>query len=109
AYPTSGPGTPPAAVTIVNATDWQSGVVAATLSALPIGAPILLAPSGKLSAAGTNTLSQFNPLGSPETGENKVFTVGRVAPPSGYEVKRINGSGPAETAAAVARERINLV
>lgn len=108
AYPTSGPGTPPSAVTIVDAADWQSGVVAATLSALPVGAPILLAPSGRLTAAGTDTLAQFNPLGSPETGENKVFTVGDVAPPSGYDVKRISGPGPAEIAAAVARERAKL-
>ena len=109
AYPTSGPGSPPSAVTIVDSNDWQSGVAAATLSALPVGAPILLAPSGTLSATGVDTLAQLNPLGSPDTGENKVFTVGQVAPPSGYEVKRIDGSGPAEIAAAVAKEKATLV
>lgn len=109
AYPTSGPGSPPAAVTIVDANDWQSGVAAASLSALPVGAPILLAPSGTLSATGMDTLSQLDPLGSPDTGENKVFTVGKVAPPSGYEVKRIDGDDPAGIAAAVADERATLV
>lgn len=109
AYPTSGPGSPPAAVTIVDSTDWQSGVAAATLSALPVGAPILLAPSGTLSTTGTDTLAQLNPLGSPDTGENKVFTVGKVAPPSGYEVKRIDGGDPASIAAGVAKEKANLV
>lgn len=108
AYPTSGPGTPPAAVTIVDSTDWQSGVAAATLSALPIGAPILLAPSGTLSAEGADTLAQLNPLGSPDTGENKIFTVGKVAPPSGYDVKRIDGADPASIAAAVAEEKATL-
>ncbi len=109
AYPTSGPGTPPSAVTLVDANDWQSGVAAATLTALPVGAPILLAPSGTLSATGTDTLAQLNPLGSPQTGENKVFTVGKVAPPSGYEVKRIDGADPAAVAAAVAKEKADLV
>jgi putative cell wall-binding protein len=108
AYPTSGPGTPPAAVTIVDADDWQSGVAAATLTALPVGAPILLAPSGTLSAEGTDTLAQLNPLGSPDTGENKVFTVGKVAPPADYEVKRIDGPDPASIAAAVAAEKADL-
>lgn len=109
AYPTSGPGTPPAAVTVVDSADWQSGVAAATLSALPVGAPILLAPSGTLSAAGTDALAQLNPLGSPDTGENQVFTVGQVAPPAGFKVKRLDGSDPAEVAAAVAAEKAELV
>jgi len=109
AYPTSGPGTPPAAVTVVDSADWQSGVAAATLTALPVGAPILLAPSGTLSADGANALAQLNPLGSPDTGENKVFTVGKVAPPSGYDVKRISGQDPASIAAAVADEKAELV
>ena len=109
AFPTTGPGAPPAAVTIVDANDWQSGVAAASLSALPVGAPILLAPSGTLSASGVDTLAQLNPLGSPDTAENKVFTVGKVAPPSGYDVERIDGSDSAAIAAAVADERANLV
>lgn len=109
AYPTTGPGTPPAAATLVDAEDWQSGVAAATLSARPVGSPILLAPSGTLSSSGVETLSQLNPLGSPDTGETQVFTVGDVAPPSGYEVTRLDGTDSAETAAAVARKKAELV
>jgi hypothetical protein len=107
-YPTAGPGAPPAAVTIVDADDWQSGVAAASLSALPVGSPIILAPSGTLSAAGADALEQLNPLGSPDTGETKVFTVGKVAPPSGYEVTRIDGADPAAVAAGVAEKRAEL-
>lgn len=108
AYPTTGPGAPPAAVTIVDANDWQSGVAAATFSARPVGAPILLAPSGTLSAIGTETLAQLNPLGSPDTNEKKIFTVGQVAPPSGYDVERIDGADSAAIAAAAAEEKANL-
>ncbi|HMT05257.1 MAG TPA: cell wall-binding repeat-containing protein [Solirubrobacterales bacterium] len=108
-YPTTGPGAPPAAVTIVDSTDWQSGVAAASLSALPVGAPILLAPSGTLSTAGADALAQLNPLGSPDTNSHRVFTVGAVAPPSGYEVERIDGASAAEIAAGVASQRAELV
>lgn len=109
AFPTSGPGTPPSAVTIVDADDWQSGVAAATLTAAPVGAPILLAPSGTLSAVGTDTLAKLDPLGSPDTAEHRVFTVGKVAPPTGYEVKRIEGADPASIAVAVAEQKAALI
>lgn len=108
AYPTAGPGAPPAAVTIVDADDWQSGVAAASLSALPVGSPIILAPSGTLSSEGADALAQLDPLGSPDTAETKVFTVGKVAPPAGYEVTRLDGADPASVAAAVAGKRAEL-
>ncbi|MCB0828043.1 MAG: cell wall-binding repeat-containing protein [Solirubrobacterales bacterium] len=108
AYPTTGPGSPPAAVTIVNADEWQSGVVAAALSSPPVGSPILLAPDGTLSEEGTDALEQLDPLGSPATDENKVFTVGKVAPPAGFEVKKIRGGDPATLAVNVAELKAEL-
>lgn len=108
AYPTSGPGAPPAAVTIADSKDWQAGVAAATLSAGPVGAPILLAPSGSLSEDGVDALAQLNPAGSPSTGESQVFTVGRVAPPNGFKAKRVTGSDPASLAVNVAKLRAEL-
>ncbi len=108
-YPTTGPGTPPNAVTIVNADQWQAGVVAASLSAAPIGSPILLAPSGTLSEEGLAALRQFDPTGSPTTGENRVFAVGKVAPPSDFEVKKVGGSEPAKLAANVAELKARIL
>ncbi len=108
AYPTSGPGAPPAAVTIADSKDWQAGVAAATLAAKPVGAPILLAPSGNLSDSGSDALAQLNPIGSPTTGENKVFTVGRVAPPNGFTPKRVTGSDPATLAVNLAKLKAQL-
>ena len=107
-YPTTGPGTPPNAVTIVNADDWQSGVAAATLSAAPVGAPILLAPSGKLTETAADALSEFEPQGSPITGETEVFAIGNVAPPSGYDTKTINESNPAALAVSIAELKRQL-
>lgn len=108
AYPTSGPGAPPAAVTIADDRDWQAGTVAASFAALPVGSPILLAPSGTLSEDGELALSQFNPPGAPETGENQVFTVGRVSPPAGYEATRVTGGDPATLAVNAAKLKAEL-
>ena len=102
-FPTSGPGSPPSAVTVANGDQWQAGVAAASLSAAPIGAPILLAPEGRLTQAGSSALSQLNPLGSPVTGENKVFTVGQVVPMDG--AKRVTGSDFPSLAVNVAKLR----
>ena len=108
AYPTIGPGTPPSAVTIVNDTEWQAGAVAATLSAAPVNAPILLAPGGTLSEAGSEALSEFDPEGAPTTGEKHVFTVGKVAPPAGYETQTVNANDFAALAVKVAQLKADL-
>jgi hypothetical protein len=108
AYPTTGPGTPPAAVTLVNSEQWQAGVVAAALSAPPIGSPIILAPSGTLSEEGLAALKQFDPTGSPTTGENRVFSIGKVAPPADFDVRQVRGADPATLAANVAGLKAKL-
>lgn len=108
AYPVSGPGAPPAAVTIADDHDWQAGTVAATFAARPVGAPVLLAPSGSLSDEGEKALGQLNPPGAPETGENQVFTVGQVSPPGGYKAARVSGSDPATLAVNVAGLKAEL-
>lgn len=108
AYPTTGPGTPPEALTVVDADQWQAGVAAATLSAAPVGAPILLAPSGKLSEGASDALSEFDPQGAPTTGESQIFAVGKVAPPSGYDTKKINAKDSAGLAVGIAEVKREL-
>lgn len=101
-YPSVGPGTAPAAVTVASAEDWQGAVAAAALSADPIGAPLLLAPSGRLSAEGSELLDTLDPSGSPTTREAQVFAVGKVTPPSGFRAERVAGDSAARTAADLA-------
>jgi hypothetical protein len=108
AYPTTGPGTPPTAVSVVGADDWQAGIVASSFSSPPIGSPILLAPSGTLSEDGLSVIEQLDPTGSPTTGLTEVFAFGDVAPPSGYSVKAVTGSDPATLAVNAARLKIGL-
>lgn len=108
AYPTTGPGTPPAAVSVVSADDWQAGIVASSFSSAPVGSPILLAPSGTLSEDGLSVIEQLDPTSSPTTGLAEVFTFGRVAPPSGYAVKAVTGADPATLAVRAAEVRIKI-
>jgi putative cell wall-binding protein len=108
AYPTTGPGTPPAAVTVVGADDWQSGIVAASFSASPIGSPILLAPSGTLSEDALSVIGQLDPTGSPTTDSTEVFTFGNVAPPGGFEVRAVRGPDPASLAVRAAGLKAKL-
>lgn len=108
AYPTTGPGTPPSAVSVVADDDWQAGLVASSFSKPPIGAPILLAPSGTLSEDGLSVVNQLEPNGSPTTGGNEVFTFGRVAPPSDFEVRQVKGSDPATLAVRAAELKARL-
>lgn len=108
AFPVSGPGAPPAAVTIANDRSWQAATVATTLAARPVGAPLLLAPLGKLTEEGSKALSQMNPSGAPETGESQVFTVGETSPPGNYETTRVTGGDPAALAVNVAKLKAKL-
>ncbi|MEX0620525.1 MAG: hypothetical protein WD181_03000 [Solirubrobacterales bacterium] len=108
AYPTTGPGTPPSAVSIVSAEDWQAGIVASSFSARPIGSPILLAPSGKLSEDGLDVVEQLDPTSSPTTGLAEVFTFGDIAPPTGYGVKAVVGTDPAALAVNAAELKFKL-
>ena len=107
-YPSVGPGTAPAAVSVASVEDWQGAVAAAALSADPIGAPLLLAPSGRLSAEGSELLATLDPAGSPTTREAQVFAVGKVTPPSGLRAERIAGDSAAQTAAELADQIARL-
>lgn len=107
-YPAVEAGSAPPAVAIASAEQWQAAVVAASLSGAPTGAPLMLAPSGRLSEEGLDLLETLAPAGSPKTGEKQIFSVGEVAPPSGYETRKIPGDDPAKIAVAVAELKARL-
>ncbi|MGA7435020.1 MAG: hypothetical protein WBW44_05305 [Solirubrobacterales bacterium] len=107
-YPTIGPGTPPNAVTVVSSRQWQAGIVASTLSAAPVNSPILIATDGELSEDGITALNEFDPTGSPLTGEKDVFAIGKVAPASGFENEVVNSNDMAKLAVKVAELKADL-
>jgi hypothetical protein len=107
-FPSTGGVRGPAAVTLVNADDWASGIAAASLMAPPVRAPILITGSGGTPDLTADALEALGPTGSPATDDHQAFAVGSAATPSGLSTVRVSGGDPAELAAAIARLRRTL-
>ena len=108
AYPSTGGVPGPAAVSLVDAADWPSGIAAASLVAEPIGAPILITDGGEVPELTANAIDALGPSGSGETDDRQAFKIGAAAEPEGLETLDVDGSNPAETAAGVDRLRARL-
>ena len=98
----------PPAVSIVAEDDWPASIAAASLVAAPIGAPILLSQPDEVPELTVTALTELAPNGSPETGDNQLFRFGDALAPEGLRAQEIDGSNPAELAAAAAAERQRL-
>jgi hypothetical protein len=106
-YPSTQPAQRPAAVTLVDAADWQGAIAASVLMAPPIGAPVLVSEAGGLPAATAQALDALDPQGSENTKGAQAFVLGVAAAPEDMEATRIGGSGAA-VPAAVAKLRDEL-
>ena len=109
AYPSSGSVPGPAAVSMVSADSWQVGIAAASLTAPPIGAPVLLGGSDSVPTVTTEALDQLAPRGTKASGGAQLFAIGPVLPPKGLKTTALKGSDPAKLAAAIASLRTRLV
>jgi hypothetical protein len=98
----------PAAVSVVEASDWQSGIAAASLAAPPIGAPILLSGTDSVPGLTTDALRALAPGGSAATGGSQLFRIGSPAVPSGFHSTVVPGSDPAQLAAGIDQLRQKL-
>jgi putative cell wall binding repeat protein len=108
AHPSAGGISGPPAVSLVPATDWQVGIAAASLTAAPVGAPILISETSGVPAVTTDALRALAPTGSKATDGNQLFTFGPASAPRGPKTLSIGGSNPAALAAAIARLRQKL-
>ncbi len=102
-YPSSAPGTHPAAVTIAPTEDWQAAIAASVLMAGPIKAPVLLSGSASVPSATSDALKLLAPTGSGAAGGAQVITVGDVPSPGGLRSAAISGSDPYTLAAEIDR------
>jgi hypothetical protein len=102
-YPSSAPGTHPAAVTIAPTGDWQAALAASVLMAPPIRAPLLLSGGGSLPSQTSAALKVLAPTGSGVVGGAQVIRVGDVPKPSGYRSAAITGADPYALSAAIDR------
>lgn len=106
-FPSTGEVPGPAAVSLVDADDWTAGIAAASLTAPPVRAPVLLTDSGEVPELTAEALRTLAPEGSKATGGKQAFALGAAALPSELEGDMLDGD-PAEVAAAAARTRLRL-
>jgi hypothetical protein len=102
-YPSSAPGTHPAAVTLAPTDDWQAAIAASVLMAPPIRAPILFSGASSLPTATADALSLLAPTGSGSAGGARVIRIGDVARTPGQRTASISGNDPYALAAAIDR------
>jgi hypothetical protein len=107
-FPSAGGVHGPAAVSLVEASDWASGIAAASLAAPPVGAPILLTGTDDVPELTTDALDALAPAGSAATGGKQVFQIGAATAPPGLRAQRIAGSNPAAIAARIDQLRQKL-
>ena len=107
-YPSTDRATSPDAVTLVDASEWQAGIAAASLVGEPVGAPILLTSDGETPELTAGALRALDPQGSAATAGRQVLAIGAAARPDGFETLEVKGSEPAELAAGIDRLRERL-
>jgi ell wall binding domain 2 (CWB2) len=100
-YPSTSPGTRPAAVAVVDSRDWHGALAGAALMAPPLRAPILLSDGGDLPSASADALSALAPTGSPPAGGAQVISVGSAPRPAGLRNAQIQGQDPFVLAADI--------
>jgi hypothetical protein len=107
-FPSTGGAEGPAAVTLVDAGDWPSGVAASVLMAAPVDAPVLLTSGGDVPILTSNALSALAPPGSADTGDAQAFRVGDAASVNGLRTQNVRGQNAAEIASSIDRLREKL-
>jgi hypothetical protein len=108
-FPSTGGVEGPAAVAVVEDTDWHAGIAAASLTAPPVGAPILITGTDTVPTPTNDALATLAPAGSAQTDGNQIFRVGSATAPSGLRTQDVPGSNPAKIAAGLDRLRQKLV
>jgi hypothetical protein len=107
-FPSVGGVEGPAAVTLVEASDWPSGIAAASLVAAPVRAPILLTDGEDVPAQTATALGALAPPGSRATDGRQLIRVDPAVAPEGPRTLDVEGENPAELAADIARLRQRL-
>jgi hypothetical protein len=97
-HPSTGGVEGPAAVSLVEQSDWPSGIVASVFAAAPVSAPVLLTETDGVPALTADALRALGPQGSAATDDEQIFRFGHAAVPAGVRSAAIRGQNPAEVA-----------
>ena len=107
-YPSQGGVPAPQAAILAPADSWQIAMAATPLTADPVAAPLLLSEEDDVPPVTATALGGLAPSGLEREEGAQILTVGKVAAPDDLETLEIEGSGPAEVADAIDRERAKL-
>jgi hypothetical protein len=99
----------PAAVTLIDESDWQAAVAAAVLMSAPVRAPLLVSAGGDLPDPTSQALGALDPKGSSATDKTQAFVIGSAAAPDGLRTTRVKAANPAALAVAVEALRNKLL
>lgn len=99
----------PAAVTLVDESDWQGAAAAAVLMSAPVRAPLLVSSGGDLPDPTSQALDTLDPQGSSATDKAQAFVIGAAATPDGLRARRAKGANPAALAVAIEALRDKLL
>ena len=100
-FPSAGGVPGPDAVSFVDSSDWRSGIAAASLTAPPVSAPILISENDEIPSLTTDALKALGPGGSAATQGTQLFQIGEAEAPSGVDTERVNGKSPAAIASEI--------
>ncbi len=107
-YPSTGGLEGPAAVSLVDVSDWQAAIAASSLVAQPIGAPVLFTDGDDVPDLTSSALAALAPRGAAETEDKQVFRIGDTADAEGLRAMDVEGENPAALAAEVDKLRAQL-
>ncbi len=99
----------PAAVTLVDETDWQGAVAAAVLMSSPVRAPLLVSTGGDLPDPTSQALETLDPQGSSATDKTQAFVIGDATAPDGLRTTRVKAANPAALGVAIEALRNKLL
>jgi hypothetical protein len=108
AFPSVGGVEGPAAVTVVEASDWAAGIAASVLGSEPVRAPVLLSDRDEVPGPTEAAIDALRPEGSAGTSDAQVFRIGAARVPGDLRTIDVAGGEAAELADAVDRLRQRL-
>jgi hypothetical protein len=108
AFPSVGGVEGPAAVTVVEASDWAAGIAASVLGSEPVRAPVLLSDRDEVPGPTEAAVDALRPEGSADTSDAQVFRIGAARVPGDLRTIDVAGGEAAELADAVDRLRQRL-
>ena len=109
AYPPTGDGSETRLAVLAPEDSWREALLAGSLAAGPLDAPILFSAADEVPAPTAAALAALEPAGLPKRDGTQIVAIGGVAVPAGLEALEIAENGPAELAKAVdgARSRLS--